>query len=54
MHAPESHDFLAGLHPMGRMGEVRDVVDAVPYLDSAGFVTGETLNIDGGAHAGRW
>jgi NAD(P)-dependent dehydrogenase (short-subunit alcohol dehydrogenase family) len=54
MHAPESHAFLAGLHPMGRMGEVQEVVDAVLYLDSAGFVTGETLNIDGGAHAGRW
>lgn len=54
MHAPEIHDFLAGLHPLGRMGQVQEVVDAVLYLDSAGFVTGETLHIDGGAHAGRW
>jgi NAD(P)-dependent dehydrogenase (short-subunit alcohol dehydrogenase family) len=54
MHAPETHAFLAGLHPLGRMGEVQEVVDAVLYLDSAGFVTGETLNVDGGAHAGRW
>src|SRR6202163_4868591 len=40
MHPLEAHQFLASLHPMGRMGEVSDVVDAVMYLDSAGFVTG--------------
>lgn len=50
----ETHKFLAGLHPMGRMGEVREIVDAVLYLESAEFVTGETLRVDGGAHAGRW
>jgi NAD(P)-dependent dehydrogenase (short-subunit alcohol dehydrogenase family) len=54
MHAPETHDFLAGLHPMQRMGEVQDVVDAVLYLETAPFVTGEVLHVDGGAHAGRW
>jgi NAD(P)-dependent dehydrogenase (short-subunit alcohol dehydrogenase family) len=54
MHPPETHDFLAGLHPMGRMGETREVVEAVLYLESAGFVTGETLHVDGGAHAGHW
>jgi NAD(P)-dependent dehydrogenase (short-subunit alcohol dehydrogenase family) len=54
MHAPETHTFLAGLHPLGRMGEVREVVEAVLYLESAAFVTGETLHVDGGAHAGRW
>lgn len=54
MHSPESHAFLAGLHPMGRIGEVSEVVEAVLYLESAAFVTGETLHIDGGAHAGRW
>ena len=54
MHAPETHAFLAGLHPMGRMGEVRDIVEAVLYLESAAFVTGETLHVDGGAHAGHW
>ncbi|MCE9565365.1 MAG: SDR family oxidoreductase [Planctomycetes bacterium] len=54
MHAPETHGFLAGLHPLGRMGEVREVVDAVLYLESAAFVTGETLRVDGGAHAGHW
>jgi NAD(P)-dependent dehydrogenase (short-subunit alcohol dehydrogenase family) len=54
MHAPETHASLAGLHPMGRMGEVREVVEAVLYLESAEFVTGETLHVDGGAHAGHW
>jgi hypothetical protein len=24
------------------------------YLESAAFVTGETLHVDGGAHAGHW
>lgn len=54
MHAPDSHDFLASLHPMGRMGEVADITDAVLYLESAAFVTGEVLHVDGGTHAGRW
>jgi len=54
MHDPATHDFLAGLHPMGRMGTVQEVVDAVLYLDGAQFTTGETLHVDGGAHAGRW
>jgi NAD(P)-dependent dehydrogenase (short-subunit alcohol dehydrogenase family) len=54
MHAPETHDFLASLHPMHRLGEVQDVVDAVLYLEKAPFVTGEILHVDGGAHAGHW
>jgi NAD(P)-dependent dehydrogenase (short-subunit alcohol dehydrogenase family) len=54
MHKPETHDFLAKLHPMQRLGEVKEIVDAVLYLDGAGFVTGEVLRVDGGQHAGRW
>lgn len=53
MHAPETHEFLAGLHPVGRIGEVSDVVDAVLYLDGASFVTGEILHVDGGQVAGH-
>ena len=53
MHAPETHGALAGLHPVGRMGEISDIVDAVLYLDSAGFVTGEILHVDGGQSAGH-
>lgn len=54
MHRPETYSFLAKLHPIARLGEVQEIVAAVLYLESAGFVTGETLNVDGGAHAGHW
>ncbi|MET3651264.1 SDR family NAD(P)-dependent oxidoreductase [Dyella japonica] len=53
MHAPETHGALAGLHPVGRMGEISDIADAVIYLDTAGFVTGEILHVDGGQSAGH-
>ena len=53
MHPKETHDFLNKLHPVGRMGEAQEVADAVLYLERAGFVTGETLHVDGGRHAGR-
>lgn len=54
MHPPEAHGFLDALHPVGHMGEIQDIVDAVLYLERATFVTGETLRVDGGQHAGRW
>ena len=53
MHAPETHEFLAALHPVKRMGEIRDIVEAILYLESAGFVTGEILHVDGGQSAGH-
>jgi NAD(P)-dependent dehydrogenase (short-subunit alcohol dehydrogenase family) len=53
MHPPETHQALNGLHPLGHMGEMRDIVDAVLYLDSAPFVTGEILHVDGGQSAGH-
>jgi NAD(P)-dependent dehydrogenase (short-subunit alcohol dehydrogenase family) len=53
MHPPEAHQGLAALHPIGRMGDVADIVDAVLYLDGAGFVTGEILHVDGGQSAGH-
>jgi hypothetical protein len=49
----QTHQALAALHPMGRMGEVSDIVDAVLYLDGAQFVTGEILHVDGGQAAGH-
>lgn len=52
MHAPENHEFLAGLHPVNRLGEISDIVDAVLYLEGAPFVTGEILHVDGGQVAG--
>jgi NAD(P)-dependent dehydrogenase (short-subunit alcohol dehydrogenase family) len=53
MHPEETHEFLAALHPLHRMGDVDDVVDAVLYLENAGFVTGESLHVDGGQSAGH-
>jgi NAD(P)-dependent dehydrogenase (short-subunit alcohol dehydrogenase family) len=52
MHPPATHASLAKLHPLGRMGEVKDIVEAVLYLESASFVTGEVLHVDGGQAAG--
>jgi NAD(P)-dependent dehydrogenase (short-subunit alcohol dehydrogenase family) len=54
MHKPETLEFLKGLHPVGRMGEIKEVVDAVLFLTDATFITGEILHVDGGAHAGKW
>jgi NAD(P)-dependent dehydrogenase (short-subunit alcohol dehydrogenase family) len=54
MHPAETHDFLATLHPMRRMGTIDEIVEAVLYLDTAQFVTGEILHVDGGQHAGHW
>src|SRR5262247_598273 len=54
MHKLETHDFLKGLHPVGRIGEVKEVVDAALFLTDATFTTGEILHVDGGAHAGKW
>jgi NAD(P)-dependent dehydrogenase (short-subunit alcohol dehydrogenase family) len=53
MHAPEMYEFLAGLHPIGRMGEASEIVDAVLYLEGAAFTTGEILHVDGGQSAGN-
>ncbi len=53
MHGPETYDDLSKLHPLGRMGETRDIVDAVLFLEGAPFVTGEILHVDGGQSAGH-
>lgn len=52
VHDQASYEGLAGRHPLGRLGEVSDVVDGILYLERATFVTGETLHIDGGRAAG--
>lgn len=54
MTAPMDPAVLASLAPMKRTGQVREIVEAILYLDGAGYVTGETLHVDGGAHAGCW
>lgn len=53
MHGPETHEWLAALHPVNRMGDISDVTQAVIYLESASFVTGEILHVDGGQAAGH-
>jgi NAD(P)-dependent dehydrogenase (short-subunit alcohol dehydrogenase family) len=53
LHELASYKGLAELHPLGRLGEVSDVVDGILYLERAMFVTGEILHIDGGQAAGR-
>jgi NAD(P)-dependent dehydrogenase (short-subunit alcohol dehydrogenase family) len=52
-HDPASYEGMASLHPIGRIGQVSDIVDGILYLDQATFVTGETLHIDGGQAAGH-
>ncbi len=54
MHEDHPKVFLKTLQPMGRISEVKDIVDAIVYLTEAGQVTGEVLHVDGGAHVGKW
>jgi len=54
MHKDDPKEVLKTFQPMGKIVEVKDVVDAVLYLAEAGQITGEVLHVDGGAHAGRW
>ena len=51
-HDAATYAGMAALHPVGRLGEVADVVDAILYLERATFVTGEILHVDGGQAAG--
>ena len=53
MHPAETHDALATMHPLGRMGEISDVVEVIVYLENAPFVTGEIMHVDGGQSAGH-
>ena len=54
MHPPESYDILGPqTPPLGRAGQVSDVVDAVLFLESSPYITGEVLHVDGGQVAGH-
>jgi NAD(P)-dependent dehydrogenase (short-subunit alcohol dehydrogenase family) len=53
MHAPESYDALAGMIPLGRVGQISDVVDGILFLVSSPDITGEIVHIDGGQIAGH-
>ncbi len=54
LHKDGPKESLKTRQPMGKIAEVKDVVEAVLYLVQAGQVTGEILHVDGGAHAGCW
>jgi NAD(P)-dependent dehydrogenase (short-subunit alcohol dehydrogenase family) len=53
-HPEASYAGLEAQVPLGRIGEIQDVVSAVMYLESAAYVTGEISHVDGGQSAGRW
>jgi NAD(P)-dependent dehydrogenase (short-subunit alcohol dehydrogenase family) len=54
LHKDSSKEALRSLNPMGVLSSVQEIVDAVLYLTEAQSITGEILNVDGGAHTGRW
>jgi NAD(P)-dependent dehydrogenase (short-subunit alcohol dehydrogenase family) len=55
MHANDDHEMLKKLHPIPRLVQISEIVDALLYLQSARMVNGENIRIDGGAHAGaKW
>jgi len=55
MHANDDHELLKKLHPIPRLVQISEIVDALLYLQSAPMVNGENIRIDGGAHAGaKW
>jgi NAD(P)-dependent dehydrogenase (short-subunit alcohol dehydrogenase family) len=50
----DAYDGLGDpLPPLGRVGQVGDVVDGILFLESSPYITGEILHIDGGQIAGR-
>jgi NAD(P)-dependent dehydrogenase (short-subunit alcohol dehydrogenase family) len=53
MNTAESYESLAGLHPLGRVGQISDVVNGILFLEASPFITGEILHIDGGQIAGH-
>jgi NAD(P)-dependent dehydrogenase (short-subunit alcohol dehydrogenase family) len=55
MHPAESYEGLSGdqLPPLGRVGQVSDVVDGILFLEASPYITGEILHIDGGEIAGH-
>jgi NAD(P)-dependent dehydrogenase (short-subunit alcohol dehydrogenase family) len=54
MHKDDPKELLKTFQPMGKIVEVKDIVDAILFLAEADQVTGEILRVDGGSHAGRW
>ena len=53
LNAPDSYDAAAALEPLGRVGQISDIVEGILFLESSPFITGEILHIDGGQSAGH-
>jgi NAD(P)-dependent dehydrogenase (short-subunit alcohol dehydrogenase family) len=54
VHPPNSYTGLGDqLPPLGRVGQVSDIVDGILFLEAAPYITGEILHIDGGQIAGH-
>jgi NAD(P)-dependent dehydrogenase (short-subunit alcohol dehydrogenase family) len=54
VYPPESYAGLGDrLPPLGRVGQISDVVDGILFLESSPYITGEILHIDGGQIAGH-
>jgi len=53
MHPPETYDALAGMIPLGRAGQISDVVSGILFPESSPYITGEIVHIDGGQIAGH-
>jgi NAD(P)-dependent dehydrogenase (short-subunit alcohol dehydrogenase family) len=54
LHKGAPEDSLKARQPLGKIADVKDIVDAVLFLAQSGQITGEVLHVDGGAHAGCW
>jgi NAD(P)-dependent dehydrogenase (short-subunit alcohol dehydrogenase family) len=54
LHKDNPKEFLKTLSPMNSISSAQEIVDAVVFLTEAPHITGEVLNVDGGAHLGRW
>jgi NAD(P)-dependent dehydrogenase (short-subunit alcohol dehydrogenase family) len=54
VYPAESYEGLGRqLPPLGRVGQVADVVNGILFLESSPYITGEILHIDGGQTAGH-
>src|SRR5579871_3369555 len=54
LHRNTPDEVMNDSSPMGRASTVKDIAEAVMYLTDAATVTGIILDVDGGAHLGRW
>jgi NAD(P)-dependent dehydrogenase (short-subunit alcohol dehydrogenase family) len=54
VHPAESYEGLGDrLPPLGRVGQIGDVIDAILFLEASPYITGEIVHVDGGQIAGH-